>query len=61
MGRVPDTDNNSRQLKHLTDQHLEMIRRSVAGQRVGKIASEMGFDRKYESGSSREGKLPGLP
>ena len=45
MGRVPDTDNNSRQLKHLTDQHLEMIRRSVAGQRVGKIASEMGVHR----------------
>ena len=45
MGRIPDTDSNSRQLKHLTDQHLEMIRRSVAGQRVGKIASEMGVHR----------------
>ncbi|HOD52401.1 MAG TPA: helix-turn-helix domain-containing protein [Candidatus Hydrogenedentes bacterium] len=45
MGRVPDTDNNLRQLKHLTDQHLEMIRRAVAGQRVGKIAAEMGVHR----------------
>ena len=45
MGRVPDIDSNSRQLKHLTDQHLEMIRRAVAGQRVGKIASEMGVHR----------------
>ncbi len=45
MGRIPDTDSNSRQLKHLTDQHLEMIRRAVAGQRVGKIASEMGVHR----------------
>ena len=45
MGRIPDTDSNSRQLKHLTDQHLEMIRRSVAGQRVGKIDSEMGVHR----------------
>ena len=45
MVRIPDTGSNSRQLKHLTDQHLEMIRRSVAGQRVGKIASEMGVHR----------------
>ncbi len=45
MGRVPDSDNQAPHLKHLTDQHLEMIRRSVAGQRVGKIASEMGVHR----------------
>ena len=45
MGRVPDEDRQTRQLKHLTDQHLEMIRRSVAGQRVGKIAAEMGVHR----------------
>ncbi len=45
MGRVPDEDKKTPQLKHLTDQHLEMIRRAVAGQRVGKIASEMGVHR----------------
>ena len=45
MGRVPDEDKRTPQLKHLTDQHLEMIRRAVAGQRVGKIASEMGVHR----------------
>ena len=45
MGRVPNKDRKTPQLRHLTDQHLEMIRRSVAGQRVGKIASEMGLHR----------------
>ena len=45
MGRVPNKDRKTPQLRHLTDQHLEMIRRSVAGQRVGKIASEMGVHR----------------
>ena len=45
MGRVPDEYKRTPQLKHLTDQHLEMIRRAVAGQRVGKIASEMGVHR----------------
>jgi IS30 family transposase len=45
MGRIPNKDRKTPQLKHLTDQHLEMIRRAVAGQRVGKIAGEMGVHR----------------
>ncbi|MEA3365442.1 MAG: helix-turn-helix domain-containing protein [Candidatus Hydrogenedentes bacterium] len=45
MGRVPNKDKKTAQLKHLTDQHLEMIRRALAGQRIGKIATEMGVHR----------------